>query len=68
LPGLPYDVAPRPDYSGKVTVRFWIWDDYEITVAFDEDDEVVGYYLLEVLDRPSQSSGFFDRLRKSLGF
>ena len=62
--GLPLETlaeTPPPN------VERWIWDDYCIWVAFDNDGKAVGCYLLKVTEWPPPSPGLFDRIRNFLG-
>ena len=54
--GLASECLPEGgDYTKKLTVKHWTWNDYWIRVAFDESDAVVGCYLLEADDRYRQN-------------
>jgi hypothetical protein len=60
-PALVLNAATRS--SEKLTVKRWLWDDYSISVGFDEDGEAVGFYLVD--ENPSPS--FLDRMRRLVG-
>jgi hypothetical protein len=52
------------DYSDKLYLRSWQGDDYSINVAFDEDERVVGCYLIHMLPpkAPKSVSSILRRL------
>lgn len=44
------DAGGRPGrYEGTLTVERWMWSDYWIDAAFDNNGKTVGFYLLKVL-------------------
>jgi hypothetical protein len=71
--GLPSDKLPatwrrKSTIGGKQgTVRSWWGNDYAIQVAFDETNEAVGWYLLEVVSAVEEPS-LIHRLRIWLGW
>jgi len=65
MPQIRESGIPRSKLYSVVGCRIavWTWPDYQVGVAYDQSDSVVGYYLVE-LDRPK----LLDRLRTYLGF
>src|SRR5262249_42093750 len=43
---------PSPDHPARITLKMWTWSQYWIWVGFDEQEKVVGYYLLKVKSDP----------------
>lgn len=56
---------PEDRVQDGVKYEDWIWLEYAISVAFDQNGKVVGYYLFELNDYSNVS--LFDRLLKLIG-
>src|ERR1700722_10202424 len=57
--GLPSSLLPdrsRAGDAGVIRVERWIWEDYWIWVAYDANEKVFGYYLLEEGQHQKQNS------------
>jgi hypothetical protein len=44
-------------YDGELTVERWLWSEYSILVAFDQNGKAVGIYLLESVGGPRSFLG-----------